>query len=233
MHLADEFLAEQVVRNRMHELRRIFTDDTSGPSSSSSNALIASSTPLAVVPHVAGVPSVLDAALSVCYTRAIEMASVVVVLYPIISQRAPDLSEERQMDIAEHYGMLIWKSWTLVAAVRPTETADAEMKFRNFSLGILYHAQRLFEVKFDLAAILERMTTAAARALVSNAMREMLHAAATLSDAEVVAEFASRFAIKFFRADPYLQKRLVPENKLGIRNTRFVFSPPKPQPVGR
>lgn len=81
-----------------------------------------------------------------CYRRAYEMAAVTVVILPVVLKVNPALSSDRQRQCAERYGTLIWRGWTLVAGSPTSESQDAEVKFRHFSLGIIY--QGLIFAKF-------------------------------------------------------------------------------------
>jgi hypothetical protein len=251
----EAMLAMKEARSRLVDLRLIFSgtiheDEVrdSGPSSpstssSSAGALIprekmeiATTTTIGGMLQVmaeevnAAVTPPLEASLSFCYGRAMEMAAVAVVLLPTVLRSSPSLSPDRQVLLTETYGNLIWHAWTLVTMVRPAiEGNDGESKFRNFSLGVLYQSKFGFDVKFDVESVEQKQQRrqddddngSAARS-VTETMKAILAPTADdgelLSDERIRRAFAEKYAIAFLASDPYLEERLVPENKIGTRN---------------
>lgn len=156
---------------------------------------------------------------STCFARAVEMATVAVVMLPVVAKAHLHLSRQRQIACAQKYGRLVWRAWTLVSALPgATDQCDAEVKFRHFSLGVLYHAKNGLSVKFDLSTVLSAPHSSS---LVTKAVRSLLEHKfpAVADDRQLMEIFARKYPINFLEQDAYLGSRLVQENKIGTKNT--------------
>ena len=158
----------------------------------------------------------MNAAMRSCYTRSLQIAAAAVVVLPVTQKTALALSEDMQVVRTYHYGMLIWRGWSLIAS-RPdaTETHDGDVKFRHISLGVLYHAMRGFGVPFELRGTPKY---AEHRDAVLAALRK-ISKRDDMDEETLLKTFARRWYTAFLTADPYLGERLVQENKVGTKNT--------------
>jgi hypothetical protein len=161
--------------------------------------------------------------VSSCYEKAVEMAALVVVVLPVLMKTQTTqaaLSKERSAMYATKYGLMIWRAWTLAMSAPDAEPTEADVKFRHFSLGTLYLAKYGFTVGFDLATVPDyhkstKVVDAAMRSLIG----ERSSADCQGREDSLRTAFSKRCEITFFRRDPYLYDRLVPENKIGTKNT--------------
>jgi len=174
-------------------------------------------------------PAAVIAAAEPCLARAVEMAAAAVVQLPVFRKCASALSRARQAECARRYGALAWRAWTLAASVPGAADAyDADLKFRHFCLGALYHAKDGVALKMDLRSVAllcpefsgrGAEVAAAARAALDAADRRRQRAPRQRTDDECLDAFGRRHEIVFMVSDPELESRLVPENLIGTRNS--------------
>ena len=98
------------------------------------------------------------------------------------------------------------------------EIQDAEVKFRYFSLGVLYQSKMGYAVWFDITSVPEYGDSVAPirAACEAIAARRMPTSA---GETDPVKRLASGLRIEFLKQDEYLSTRLVLENKVGTRDT--------------
>jgi hypothetical protein len=158
--------------------------------------------------------------MAMYYRRAFEMATVTIVLLPVLTNSRIQLSPKKRLQCTERYGMLIWRTWTLVSAL-PSESrprVDGELRFRQFALGVLYHAKCGFAIDFDLAMSPEYATHR--ETIDSAVLRILAHECKHAKTNEgAMTRFSRRYKIVFLSPDTYLDSRLVQENKIGTKRS--------------